>query len=137
VTTEHRKAPRRDVEGIDRVGPWGDVKYHHRLVCGHIEVRVRATRAPSLACVGCLKASVKAVELAAFTDRPPVIYDFDENLTRQEVEIAKIKANIAKTLKVSGDAVDVIAVDEAGHLRVQSAVVFLSADDIRRLTQQG
>jgi len=80
---------------------------------------------------------VKAVELAAFTDRPPVIYDFDENLTRQEVEIAKIKANIAKTLKVSGDAVDVIAVDEAGHLRVQSAVVFLSADDIRRLTQQG
>jgi hypothetical protein len=135
VTTEHRRAPRRAVEEIRRVGPWGDVKYHHHLDCGHVEVRIRATRAPVLACVSCLRAAEKDIELKALTTLAPVNYDFDEQFVRAEVEVAKIKADLAKVLKVSAEAVDVVVLDSGGTLRVQSAIVFLSAADVRRLVE--
>ncbi len=134
MTSEHRKAPRREVVDITRIGSWGSVVYHHKLECGHIEKRQRATRAPSLACVSCLRASEKDVELKALTRPLPPVDDYDGAAARSEVEVALVRADIARVLGVHVEAVDVVAVlDATGVLAVQSAVVFLSGADVRRL----
>ena len=134
MTSDHRKAPRREVVDITRIGSWGNVTYHHKLECGHVEKRQRATRAPTLACVSCLRAGEKDVEMKALTRPLPPADDYDGTVSRSEVEVALVRADIARVLGVHVEAVDVVAVlDASGMLAVQSAVVFLSGADVRRL----
>ena len=119
---------------ITRIGSWGNVTYHHKLECGHVEKRQRATRAPTLACVSCLRAGEKDVEMKALTRPLPLADDYDGTVSRSEVEVALVRADIARVLGVHVEAVDVVAVlDASGMLAVQSAVVFLSGADVRRL----
>ena len=138
MTTEHRKAPRRRVERIDRVGAWGQVKYHHHLKCGHVEVRPRASKAPVIACAWCLKVAAKEIELVAATSAKPRVsaIDYDEELRKNEIEVAQLRAALAKALGVPNEAVDVVvAEEESKQLVVQSAVIFLTAADALRITR--
>jgi|TARA_Y100000310_G_scaffold89170_1_gene86303 hypothetical protein len=136
MTTERRKSPRRAVEQIERTGGWGNVRYHHHLACGHIEVRPRASKAPKLACAWCLRAAQRDPELrlpSVVDKQLTVIADIDESLSRDEVEIEGIRARLARVLAIPGDAIDMVVTDVGNSLIIQSAVVFLSADDVRRI----
>lgn len=132
-STEHRKAPRRAVKEINRIGGWGDVKYHHVLECGHIEIRARATAAPKLACVWCLRASEKENEMKALAVFIPTQYDDSLNSAIEETEINITHASIAARFGVPTEAVDMVVKDVGGKLEIVSARVFLSASDVRRI----
>ena len=138
MTTEHRKSPRRAVERIQRIGGWGNIRYHHHLSCGHIEIRPRASKSPKLACRSCLRAREfegKLVGSPRNDDPTPTMDEYDLTLGQEEVDIERNRAALAKALSVPGDAIDIIAVDVGGTLEIQSAVVFLSVDDIARITR--
>jgi hypothetical protein len=141
MTTEHRKAPKRAVVEILRVGEWGKVKYHHTLSCGHTEVRQRATTAPKLACVWCLRAEKKDEELRVLAPAAPEILpeviDIDATLSENEVQVARHRASLAKLMGVPMEAVDISVQWRGGSLVIQGAVVFLSANDVARLSRGG
>jgi hypothetical protein len=134
MTTEHRKAPRRDVVDIRRVGGWGAVTYHHVLSCGHIEKRPRATKAPKLACVFCLRATEVVKTMSALSSPVKAEILDDEEYASFETRAQMIKASLASQLNVSIDAIDVAIVDESGILRVRYATIFLTEKDLRRIT---
>ena len=139
MTTERRKSPRRIVERIERTGGWGNVRYHHHLACGHIEIRPRASKAPKLACAWCLRTAQRDPELrlpSVVDNQPTVVTDIDGSLSRDEVEIEGIRAMLARVLVIPGDAIDMVVTDVGNSLVIQSAVVFLSADDARRIAEQ-
>ena len=136
MTTEHRKAPRRSVVAINRLGNWGAVRYEHKLECGHIEIRPRASTAPKLACVGCLKAKAFSSEIEALVKKNESnqIIEIDENYASNESLINSIRASIASYFKVDSNDVDVICTDINGELKIQCATVFLSSPDVYRIS---
>lgn len=135
MTTERRKAPRREVKEIRRVGSWGNVEYHHVLVCGHIEKKPRASSAPKIACAWCLRTEAKELEMVALTQtvRPQID---DENLASEETEVKMAQASIASQFGVRADAVDVVTKDVDGVLQIRYATVFLTEKDVRRIAGQ-
>lgn len=137
MTTEHRRAPRRDVTEIRRVGGWGNVKYHHVLSCGHIETRPRASTAPKLACVDCLRTESQVSEMKAITAPARVPLIGDDEMATAETEVSLMKATIASRFGVSSEAVDLVTADEGGILRIRYATVFLTERDVVRMTKTG
>lgn len=135
MTTEHRKAPRRKIQSIERMGRHGSVKYHHSLECGHTEIRTRASRAPKLGCAWCLRAVEKEREVGASTSRVPMPLDYDEVLGQNEVEVARLRGSLASALGVPNEAVDLVVSEKGAELSVESAVIFLSPQDVERLTR--
>jgi hypothetical protein len=137
VTTEHRKAPRRDVVEISREGAWGRVKYKHLLSCGHTEIRPRAATTPKLACAWCLKAEAKNQEMKALGAGVQTIQidDINEKLAAEEIDISRTKAIIATRFQIPIEAIDVVATDVNGNLVIQHALLFLSASDVARLSR--
>ena len=135
MTTEHRKAPRRRIEEIERVGNWGAVKYHHLLECGHTEIRARASRAPMLGCAWCLGMEAKASEMEALAIQYREPLDYDERLSHNEIQVARLQGSLAKALGVPTEAVDLVVTEKGGDLTVESAVVYLSPRDIDRMTR--
>lgn len=137
MTTEHRRAPRRDVVEIRRVGGWGSVSYHHVLSCGHIEKRPRASTAPKLACVWCLRAEEVKNTMTSLAIAPPRNTSIDDDeLATIETEAQMMKASLSSQFGIPIDAVDVVMADEAGNLRVRYATIFLTERDVRRITGQ-
>lgn len=139
MTTEHRKAPRRFIEEIKRVGSWGKVKYHHHLACGHVEIRNRASSAPKLGCAWCFRASQRDAELknpTAGGTIVPLAIDLDATMGQDEVDIEQTRAALATALSVPADAIDLVVIDADGSLKIQNALVFLSAHDVMRLTNR-
>lgn len=137
MTTEHRRAPRRDVVEIRRVGGWGAVTYHHVLSCGHIEKRPRATTAPKLACVWCLRAeAVKTTMASLAIAQPRNTFIDDDELASIETETQMMKASLSAHFGIPIDAVDVVMTDDAGNLRMRYATIFLTERDVRRITGQ-
>jgi len=139
MTTEHRKAPRRQIREISRVGGWGNVKYHHLLECGHIEVRARASSAPKLACVVCFKVDKLDHELRNLPVAEEIsfeIIDFDAEVGKDEVRISRMTATIAQTFGIPVDAVSIQTAFIGGRLRVRSAHIFLGAHDVERLGEK-
>jgi len=130
MTTEHRKAPRRKVLGISRVGAWGNVVYEHKLECGHTERRPRAATSPTLACAWCLRAEFKELEIVSL-GKPAKPVQLD--LQHTEVQIAKVKAQISHIFGIPQEQVDVSVVDKLGEQNITGAVVFLSEGDLRKL----
>jgi hypothetical protein len=136
MTTEHRKAPRRDVVDISREGAWGKVKYKHLLSCGHTEVRQRAASTPKLACAWCLRALDKDVEMKALVRGPSTDQDdIDSRIAKEEINISRMKASIASKFNIPLDAIDIVANDVDGKLQVKHALLFLSSSDVARLSQ--
>ena len=134
MTTEHRKAPRRDVVRISREGAWGAVKYHHLLSCGHTETRQRASESKRLACAWCLRAKDKDNEIKALSPakREPS-ESLDEAMVEGEINLSKIKASISAKFRIPIEAVDIVAVDDGGQLRISHALIFLSSADVSRI----
>lgn len=130
MTTEHRKAPRRKVMAISRVGAWGNVVYEHRLECGHTERRPRAAKSDSLACAWCLRSQAKELEIRALS-APAKTVEFDA--TKTEVGIALVKAKLSHALGVTLEQVEVSVVDKFGEQKISGAVVFLSESDVNKL----
>ncbi len=135
MTTEHRKAPRRTIESIDRKGIHGSVKYHHLLECGHTEIRTRASRAPKLGCAWCFRTAEKERDVGAVTLSPMRTLDYDERLGQNEVQVARLRGSLASALGVPIEAVDLVVTERGADLTVESAVVFLSPGDIDRLAR--
>jgi len=137
MTTEHRRAPRREVVEITRAGAWGQVKYQHKLSCGHIESRLRAASSQTLACVWCLRASEINDQIKSLS-APPIqaVPEEEQSLTSFEMNVEKLRAGIASKFSVPIDAIDVSIVDVNGQLVIKSGLVFLSANDIARLGKQ-
>jgi hypothetical protein len=134
MTTEHRKSPRRKIKSIERIGTWGNLKYHHLLECGHTEVRPRASSAPKLACAWCLRVEDKKDELsllAPVNNRSDE--NFDEMFIKQLDNESRVRAEISKRLQVPVDAIDV-TIDEITGIR--AARVFFSPSDVSRMTGQ-
>lgn len=130
MTTEHRKAPRKRVVEIRRVGSWGNVVYEHLLECGHTERRPRAATSQSLACAWCLRSQAKEIEIISLS-KPAKTTEID--LQNTEIAISRIRAAIAHTLNISLEQVEVSVVDRLGEQKISGAVVFLSESDVRKL----
>lgn len=135
MTTEHRKAPRREVVDIRRVGGWGQVKYHHVLSCGHIETRPRASSSPKLACVDCLRTEKLVSEMKAIPAPTRVQVASDDEMASLETEVSIMRATIATRFGVPIESVDLVTTDDAGILRVRYATVFLTEKDVTRVTK--
>jgi len=134
-----KAAPRREVVEVVREGDWGDVTYRHRLKCGHSEVRKRPAKSDVMACESCLLAKhhVPQSDLPA----PAVVeadlfFDpFEAEMAFVEGEAGRIRAGIAARLNVPLDAVDVVVGQVDGRMGIQSAMVFLDADQARAIAR--
>ena len=122
-----KRAPRRAVLEVIKAGDWGEVTYRHRLSCGHTAIRKRHSGALHIACTDCLKA-------IAFKERGPVLPEAvqDDIDFMAEIKHGHIQSRIASILGVEAYSVDLV-VDSYGSIK--HAMVFLSADDITRLTR--
>lgn len=138
-SVSRKAAPRRRIIDISRTGSWGRVEYEHRLDCGHIERRKRASSTDEMACTGCVLAEQHQKNLDKQVDKP----EFDEysaildqlahQVAMSEREAAVIKAALVSTFGVLPEAVDVVLEDNDGTLNLSYAVVLLSADEIRTI----
>lgn len=136
-----KAAPRREILDVERMGDWGEVRYVHRLSCGHVEERVRrAAPGGVIACSGCLKAAQFAEGVQPQRARRPMVLtspDGDDasidDLAGVEAEIARIRAGLAKAFRVPAEAVDVAVTSTSGTPDVAYALVFLDADQARRV----
>jgi hypothetical protein len=133
-STEHRRAPRKSVVEIRKIGSWGNIVYHHVLECGHIEKKPRASTSPKLACAWCLRADEieKSLTMLALPSNRSIIDD--EDSASVETSIMSAQATIASRLGVNTDAVDIVLHDVNGTLEIKYATVFLSASEVRKMT---
>ncbi len=134
MSTEHRRAPRREVVDISRIGAWGQVSYQHKLSCGHIESRPRASTSKMLACVWCLRSESINKEMLALAAPPvQIVPELEQSINDFETDVEKIRAGISSKFSIPLDAVDIQVSDIGGQLVIKSGVVFLSAQDVARL----
>jgi len=133
MTTEHRRAPRRKVVSIDKVGKWGQVEYLHALECGHTESRKRVARTDEIACAWCLRTESRDDDIRSL-GTPLTAYDDGPSLVDEEIKIEKIRSILAARFGVPVDAVGLSVEDAAGSLVVKNCVIYLSSSDVARLT---
>lgn len=137
MTTEYRRAPRRRVVNIERVGRWGKLEYLHTLDCGHTESRKRAARTEDIACAWCLRTETRDQDIRSLTGgqaTPLIAYEDGPSLADEETRMEKVKSTLAARLGIPVDAVGLVVEDVAGALVVKNCVVYLSAADVTRLT---
>jgi hypothetical protein len=134
-----KKAPRRDIVDVARIGSWGRVEYHHKLECGHTEVRKRATTSGTMACAGCVLSE-------EYQDRGQTVEaDIDDDIldligsqiALNEENTQSIKVELARRLNLPAGALEIIVdYDEAGEQAISGAVIVLSADEILRIISE-
>ena len=135
-----KSAPQKKIISIDKQGGWGDVSYYHKLECGHIEVRKRASTAPKIACTWCVVGEEKGKELRALTlVQPPTleeVWDFYDTTINEEVDIAQLRAGLASAIGCPQDSVEVVAeVVENNVLKVMYVNVFLDLETAKRIAK--
>lgn len=91
-----KAAPRRTIEWVDRVGPWGNIVYRHGLDCGHIEDRKRHVTSTTMACTAC------ATPAPQIPPAPPGRPDPPDD---DQLAVAKLTATIAHRLGVDPHSV--------------------------------
>jgi hypothetical protein len=106
VSVRHQ-APRREVIDIVRSGGYGTTRYHHRLACGHTEIRRRPAPATTLGCERCaLDVLVERRTSEALAALPPTeavsLVSVEASV---EVDAARLRAGLAALLKVDLDDV--------------------------------
>lgn len=121
-----KRAPRRPILEVVRMGDWGEIEYRHRLSCGHTIVRKRVSKSDVVACIDCLKA-------AAFSrgDLPERQQVGDEVVFRADVVNVEVQSALAARLGISPESVDIV-MDADGNIRY--ALIFVPGDDVSRLT---
>jgi hypothetical protein len=136
-----KSAPQKNIVSIEKQGGWGDVSYYHKLECGHIEIRKRASTAPKIACTWCVIGEQKGKELRALTlVQPPTleeVWDFYDETTSEEVDVAKLRAGVANAVGCNQESVEVVSiVDEDNVLRVSYVTVFLDFETAKRIAEK-
>ena len=136
-----KSAPQKNIVSIEKQGGWGDVSYYHKLECGHMEVRKRASSAPKIACTWCVIGEQKGKELRALTIvQPPTleeVWDFYDETTSEEVDVAKLRAGVANAVGCAQESVEVVSiVDEENVLRVSYVTVFLDFETAKRIADK-
>ena len=136
-----KSAPQKNIVSIEKQGGWGDVSYYHKLECGHIEIRKRASTAPKIACTWCVIGEQKGKELRALTlVQPPTleeVWDFYDETTSEEVDVAKLRAGVANAVGCAQESVEVVSiVDEENILRVSYVTVFLDFETAKRIADK-
>ena len=136
-----KSAPQKNIVSIEKQGGWGDVSYYHKLECGHIEIRKRASTAPKIACTWCVIGEQKGKELRALTIvQPPTleeVWDFYDETTSEEVDVAKLRAGVANAVGCAQESVEVVSVvDEDNVLRVSYVTVFLDFETAKRIADK-
>lgn len=116
-----RTAPHRRVLEIDRVGAWGSVRYHHRLDCGHVEVRPRRAGAMEIACLSC--------EGVRPLDSP--IDPWADNSAQKELDAERMRLALATRLGISEENVRIV-LDASGN--VLGASISLDPYHVARFT---
>lgn len=134
-----RSAPRQAIVRIDRVGPWGRVEYHHVLGCGHVEVRKRASRAPVVACGGCVLAETHQArrlgpEAGSTNTEVGEFVDYDAEQVTLELQGAVATARLATFVGVDTDDVEVRMSPDGGS--ILAFVVHVTPEALTRLTNQ-
>ena len=140
VSVNKKSAPQKIVLSIERQGAWGDVSYYHRLECGHIEVRKRASPKPKIACTWCVVGEEKGKELKALTlVQPPTleeVWDFYDEAINEEVDVAQLRAGVARAIGCPQDSIEVISeVGEDNVLRVNYVTVFLDIELAKKIAK--
>lgn len=135
-----KSAPQKIILSIDKQGAWGDVSYYHKLECGHIEVRKRASSAPKIACTWCVIGEEKGKELKALTlIQPPIldeVWDFYDEAINEEVDVAQLRAGIASAIGCPQDSVEVISeVGDDNILRVNYVTIFLDIELAKKIAK--
>ncbi len=133
-----KSAPQKKIVSIDKQGGWGDVSYYHKLECGHIEVRKRASTAPKIACTWCVIGEEKGKELKALTIiQPPTleeVWDFYDENVGEEVDMAQLRAGISSAIGCPQDSVEIVAeVGEDNILRVSYVTIFLDLELAKKI----
>ena len=136
-----KSAPQKNIVSIEKQGGWGDVSYYHKLECGHIEIRKRASTAPKIACTWCVIGEQKGKELRALTIvQPPTleeVWDFYDETTSEEVDVAKLRAGVANAVGCAQESVEVVSiVDEENVLRVSYVTVFLDFETAKKIADR-
>ena len=121
-----KSAPQKNIVSIEKQGGWGDVSYYHKLECGHIEVRKRASAAPKIACTWCVIGEQKGKELRALTIvQPPTleeVWDFYDETTSEEVDVAKLRAGVANAVGCAQESVEVVSIVDEENVDRKSVV---------------
>ena len=136
-----KSAPQRTVVEIVKTGGWGSVEYHHKLDCGHTEVRKRYAPTSVISCTGCVKAQMAEDTLAQLSVKPAVFVDFadiHDELTTEiasyEQDIARTRASLAAAIGVTVADVELIVTEnDDGQLSISQAMVFLGPSSINNL----
>ncbi len=123
-----KAAPRRQVLEVSRTGDWGEVRYLHRLECGHVEVRRRRSPSENVACSSCMTEGRlrKRVAFIEAIDNLPDDHDqLSYELAVVESNAVRIRAEIAARLGIPLDCVDVLVSDFGGRMSIASATVHI------------
>lgn len=119
-----RSAPRQQVLEVWRTGSgYGTVWWHHRLACGHVEVRKRRAPAEQVGCLRC-EAGAQVATVAA-----PDTYDRAASL---DTDAAVLRARLASAL---GLPIEGITVQLIGD-RVAGAMIFLDPAQVADVLQR-
>lgn len=119
-----RKAPPRAVLEIWRTGSYGQAQWHHRLECGHIEVRKRKAPAEEIKCAACLEPENSPRERDARYD--PYVAD--------AALVQRATAGLAAQLGVDQELITVVTtIDDRGTPQVSYAQVMFTADHLKRM----
>lgn len=117
-----RSAPRRAVIDKWQTGGYATTLWHHRLDCGHVEVRKRQAGTSEIACMRCEAAAAIDVHSPALA--APV--SAEASLT---ADVAILRAQIASSLKVPLDSVTVqVSID-----KIAGAMIFLEPRQIAQI----
>lgn len=114
------------------------MEYLHHLACGHVETRKRASRAPVIACLGCVRAEAHvATTQALVTGRDALgdgFVDYSAEHIDVELVVARARARIAGLLGVDADDVEPrLGMSPSGGVMVSAFVVHVDAAQARRL----
>lgn len=116
-----RSAPRRAVVEVWRTGSgYGTTLWHHRLDCGHVEVRKRRAPAAQVGCVRCEAGG----QVEAVVPVGPVSAE-----ATFDAEVAVLRARLAGALGVPADTVSI----QVEGSRVAGALVLLGPRQIADL----
>lgn len=138
-----KRAPQQKVIEIIKVGEWSKVQYLHKLECGHMETRKRASSTEKISCLGCVQAG-QADRLLSSLARPVVVEppidetwidDIAEDIAHTEQEIGFIRAGIANSLGIANEAVDVVMEQTDEGMELSYVVVFLDAETARNMAE--
>jgi len=144
MSVNRKSAPQQQVVEIERTGQWGKVEYRHRLGCGHYETRKRPARTATIACTWCVVAEEKGKELRALaTPVAPVaasvddVWDFFDEVATTEVEVARMRSNIASVVGCDQESVEMVwSFSEGGDVQLNYVTIFLDARQAETLAKR-